>query len=101
MTNFQAGCLLLAARLVLIAELALPCFGQSTLATISGVVTDSQGAAISGATVSANQIATGEHFTVKTNQSGFYSIPNLAVGAYSLTIEQTGFHRYVHENITL
>jgi hypothetical protein len=64
-------------------------------------VTDAQGALVSGATVTANQIATGEHFAVKTNQSGFYSISNLTVGAYSVTIEQAGFRRYVHENITL
>jgi hypothetical protein len=71
------------------------------LATISGVVTDTQGALVAGASVTAAQLATGEHFAVTTNSSGFYSIPNLTVGAYSLTIEQSGFRRYVRGNITL
>ena len=68
----------------------VPAFAQGSLAAISGVVTDAQGAVVSGAGVTATQVATGEHYPVKTNSAGFYSIPNLSVGAYSLTIEQTG-----------
>jgi hypothetical protein len=79
----------------------VPGFAQSSLATISGAVTDEQGANIAGATVTANQEATGEHFAVKTNESGFYSISNLAVGAYSVSIEKEGFRRSVHPNIVL
>jgi hypothetical protein len=78
-----------------------PGFSQFNQATISGAVTDAQGAAISGATVAAAGIATGVRTQVATNDSGFYAIPNLPVGAYTLTIEHPGFRRYVRENLTL
>ena len=57
------------------------------LATISGVATDAQGAVISGANVTAVDAATGVRTAVKTNDSGFYSIPNLPVGSYTVTVE--------------
>jgi hypothetical protein len=89
-------------RILLLLLVPLPAaFPQGSVAIINGDVTDAQGAAVSGATVTATQVATGEHFGVKTNSSGFYSIPNLSVGGYSVTIEQTGFRRYLHDNITL
>ena len=81
--------------------LNIPAFSQGGLATISGAVTDPQGAVIANANVTVNQISTGEHSSVVTNTSGFYSIPNLAVGEYTVTIEQTGFKRYLRSNIVL
>ena len=86
---------------VLFSVFAVPAFPQDVQATVSGVVTDPQGATVPGAKVTANQVATGEHFSVTTNASGFYSISNLAVGQYTVTIEQTGFKRYIRENIVL
>jgi hypothetical protein len=93
-------------RKLVVALLGLVCavismFAQSSLATINGVVIDAQGGNVAGATITANQEATGEHFTVKTNEAGFYSIPNLAVGAYSVSIAKEGFRRSVHPNIML
>ncbi|MDQ2901438.1 MAG: carboxypeptidase regulatory-like domain-containing protein, partial [Acidobacteriota bacterium] len=79
----------------------VPAFPQGNQATISGVVTDAQGAAIPGASVTAVDSATAARFPVKTNDSGFYSIPNLPVGAYSITVEHEGFRRNVRENLTL
>src|SRR5437868_3633454 len=71
------------------------------LATISGIVTDAQGAAVSGASVTATSSATGVKTAVKTNESGFYSLPNLPVGSYSLAVEHEGFRRYMRENLGL
>ena len=47
--------------------------------TISGSVTDSQGAAISGAAVEVKSVATNAVFSAVTNTSGFYTAPSLAV----------------------
>src|SRR5712692_3710692 len=74
---------------------------QSNQAFVSGVVTDSQGAVIPGATISATNIATGVRTTATTNDTGFYAIPNLPVGVYTLTVEHAGFRRYVREDIVL
>jgi hypothetical protein len=88
-------------RFLLLFAFALPALPQGSLATISGVVTDSAGAAVNGAKVAATQVATATRYEATTNNAGFYSIPNLPLGGYSVTIEQKGFRRYVHENITL
>ncbi len=36
-----------------------------------------------------------------TNGSGFYSLPNLPIGVYTITIENPGFRRTVRDGITL
>jgi Carboxypeptidase regulatory-like domain len=62
--------------------------------TISGVVTDTSGAVVSGAKVVATNTQTGITTTVTTDGKGFYVIPALAVGDYSLQINLAGFKTY-------
>ena len=81
--------------------LAAIAHGQLNQASISGVVTDAQGAAVPGAAVVATNTATDARTRTSTNEAGFYSIPNLPIGAYSLTVERQGFRRYEHKDITL
>jgi hypothetical protein len=76
-------------------------FGQSNQASISGVVTDAQGAAVPGVKVTMSNLETGVLNSATTNQGGFYSIPALPVGAYSLAAERQGFRRYVRQGIAL
>lgn len=77
------------------------CLAQSNLASISGVVTDPQGAAVPQAAVSILNTATGVHTATTTNSAGFYAVPNLPVGSYSMTVDHTGFRRYVRQGIVL
>ena len=77
------------------------CFAQSNQAAISGVVSDPQGAVIPGANVVAVDTATGVRTTAVTNGAGFYNLQNLSIGAYTLTVERSGFRKYVRESITL
>ncbi len=87
---------------VLLALSALPyASAQPNQANVSGVITDVQEASVAGASVIAADSATGVKTTVTTNASGFYSIPNLPVGAYTLTVEAQGFRRYVRDQITI
>src|SRR5690242_9291690 len=79
----------------------VPAFAQSSQAAISGIVTDAQGAAIPAATITAAGKNTGVKTTVSTNEAGFYSMPNLPVGTYTLSVERQGFRRSVRENIVL
>jgi len=80
---------------------SLPNLFAQGLATISGAATDAQGAAITGASVTAVDAATGVRTAVKTNDAGFYSIPNLPVGSYTVIVEHAGFRRYVREKVNL
>jgi hypothetical protein len=70
-------------------------------ATLSGLITDSSGAAIADATVSTKNVATGEVREVVTNGEGFYSVPNLLPGAYDLTVTAKQFQKTVQRGITL
>jgi len=86
-----AGLLLLAGLLA----------AQSPQATISGVVTDAQGAVVVGAEVVALNTQTGVKHPAKTNESGFYVIRFLPVGDYLISAELPGFRRFERRGITL
>jgi Carboxypeptidase regulatory-like domain len=72
---------------------------QEFRATISGRVTDSQNAVISGAKIGATQIGTEAKFETVSAADGSYTIPFLPPGSYRLTAENAGFKRYVRDNI--
>jgi Carboxypeptidase regulatory-like domain/TonB-dependent Receptor Plug Domain len=61
-----------------------------TSATIVGIVTDSTGAAIPGATVRITQAETDAARTAKTGSGGEYRFPFLKPGEYTVTAENTG-----------
>ena len=74
---------------------------QSNLASIGGVITDAQGAVIPQTHVTARDTATGVQTAATSNSSGLYRLQNLAIGAYTVTVEHNGFRRYVRDGITL
>jgi len=66
---------------------------QNAISTgsISGQVTDTSGALVLGATVTAENVAAGIKLNTKTNGAGFYTLPSLPVGAYNIAVSQAGF----------
>ena len=64
---------------------------QSTLSTITGVVTDSSGALVPEAKVTAREGATGVVRSGVTNDAGLYSFPNILPGTYVVTVSRIGF----------
>ncbi|MCC6367485.1 MAG: TonB-dependent receptor [Bryobacterales bacterium] len=64
---------------------------QSSTQTIEGVVSDSTGAVIEGAKVTATNVATGVTSTVSTNTAGAYAFPLIPVGNYDVKVELSGF----------
>ncbi|MGC8794016.1 MAG: TonB-dependent receptor domain-containing protein [Bryobacteraceae bacterium] len=74
---------------------------QEVRASITGIVTDPSGAPVAGATVTVTNVAQNVSVTTKTNESGNYVTPFLAPGTYRLTVEQSGFKKFVRENIVL
>src|SRR5258705_7457571 len=76
-------------------------FAQTPQATISGVVTDAQGAVIAGAEVVATSAATSIKSVARSNDSGFYSLRFLPIGDYTVSVEHTGFRRSVRQGVTL
>ncbi|HEY6129052.1 MAG TPA: TonB-dependent receptor [Candidatus Acidoferrum sp.] len=68
---------------------------QTFRGTILGTVTDSSGAAIAGAAVAVKNVNTGLSRTVSTSEDGTYSVPELPIGTYTVTVEKTGFKQGV------
>jgi outer membrane receptor protein involved in Fe transport len=81
--------------------LSVPSIAQVTGATLSGLISDSSGAAIPGAAVSVNNVATGEVRQVITNGEGFYSVPNLLPGMYDVSVTANQFQKTLQKGITL
>ena len=69
--------------------------------SVSGTVKDVSSAVITNATINATNIATGVQHQVATNGQGFYSLPDLAIGRYNITIQKTGFNPYQRTGITV
>jgi len=73
-----------------------------TTAAMHGVVTDTKGATLPGATVLVTHVPTGTVYSASTRADGRYNIPGLRVGGpYTVKISFIGFKDYVEENITL
>lgn len=70
-----------------------------TTGQISGNVTDQAGAAVLGATVTATSTATGAKRTAQTTADGNYSIVNLDIGVYKLSVSGTGFKATTVTNV--
>src|SRR5450432_992649 len=76
-------------------------WAQQITGSIRGTVADPTGAAVQGATVSAQQAETGLTRTVVTDHSGAYDVLELPVGHYRLQVEAKGFQTYIQQGITL
>lgn len=70
---------------------ALPAAAQNVTTTLRGKVTDEQGGALPGATVTAKNPGTSATRSVTTGSLGQYFIPNLLTGTYELTVTLQGF----------
>jgi hypothetical protein len=92
---------LLPALVLAIVSLLQPsAIGQINTANLSGNVKDNTGAAIPSATVAVLQVATGISRTVTSNDSGFFNVPLLQPGDYTITVSRDGFDTAT-EKITL
>lgn len=76
-------------------------FAQSASPTLTGVVTDPNGAVISGATVTATNKATNLSRTATTNDEGVYVISSLPVGEYDVNVRSNGFKDLKINSVTL
>jgi hypothetical protein len=74
---------------------------QDFRATITGRVTDTNKAAVPNAQVTVKNIGTNESTVVTTNSEGNYKAPFLRPGAYSITVEVTGFKKVTRDNVEL
>ena len=74
---------------------------QENTASITGTVTDSTGATIKGATVTAKDVDRGTSLTTQTNDSGIFDLPRVPVGNYEISVAAQGFQTAVQKKVTL
>ena len=86
---------------VLIIAVASALHAQEIRGSISGAVTDSTGAAVAGAKVVATDTATNASSETVTNEAGRYSLLFLRPSGYQLTVEASGFKKFVREDVAL
>jgi hypothetical protein len=72
---------------------------QAVTGTLLGNVTDSSGAAVPGATVTATEVQTNSSRTAVSNEAGIYIFSSLRNGTYTVTAELQGFRKVIRENI--
>ncbi len=72
-----------------------------TSGQIAGSVVDQNGAVVPDATITALHLETGAKRTLMTSADGNYSIVNLAIGTYRLTITKTGFKETSVSNVVV
>jgi len=78
---------------------AISLWAQTFRGTILGTVTDPTGKLVAGATVTVKNTGTGLERTTSTTPDGGYTIPELPVGNYTVTVTQTGFQTSVTTNV--
>ena len=81
--------------------LLTPASAQSVYGSIFGTVTDSTGAAVSGATISVKDVGKGTVVVVTSNGSGDYSVPHLIPDVYDLKVAAKGFKAFETQGITV
>lgn len=84
----------------LLAAPGLVC-GQTTAASISGVVRDQTGGVMPGVTIQMKNLATGEVRSTASDSEGRYGVPNLEPGNYELRAEKPRFKTEVESPVSL
>ncbi len=74
---------------------------QLTRGSIAGTVTDSSGGTLADAQVTITNLGTNISRSITTNEVGFYRLPALEPGVYSVKIEKTGFGTVEAKDVTV
>jgi hypothetical protein len=80
---------------------SLPASAQVVGGTVTGVVTDSTGAAIPDAAVKVRNLETGAERSLATGADGRFSAPSVPVGDYSISVSHDGFQAQQRNGISL
>jgi hypothetical protein len=89
-------------RFTVLGALSLPLLvGQSDVARIAGTITDTSGAVIPGAAVTAKNEKTGQDRKVVADSTGRYVIPNLSPSTYAITAEAASFSESRYSGVPL
>jgi len=89
----------LSAAALLLAAVSL--YAQQNTGSMSGVIIDANGAVIPAASLKALHQPTGQEFVTESTAAGLYVFPSLPTGAYTVSVEKSGFRRINRSNIEI
>ncbi|HJZ69761.1 MAG TPA: TonB-dependent receptor [Blastocatellia bacterium] len=81
--------------------LGFSAIAQQETATITGEVKDASGAVVPKAQITLTNVEKNLSLKSETNEQGLYTVPSLKPGPYSMTVEKSGFKKFVRSGITL
>jgi hypothetical protein len=87
--------------LTLLLAIQIGVWAQSATGSISGVVTDPNGALVTGATITAISKSTNQRRSVTSSGDGVYALSPLSVGEYEIKISAPGFKDLTFEKVIL
>src|ERR1700756_3495405 len=87
--------------LLMLLAAAVSVSAQTFRGTILGTVTDPSGAVVAGAQVTVKNTGTGLLRSTTTSGDGSYSLPELPIGSYDVTVSQAGFQTSVTKGVTV
>src|ERR1044071_7063235 len=90
--------LILVALLLLCASLS---FGQTALATVTGTISDASGAVLPNTPITLRNLENGQVFTAASSSTGNFTVSQLPIGDYDLTVTAPGFKTYTHSKFHL
>jgi hypothetical protein len=96
-----AGAVLGVAALMLFLASGQRAEAQLDQGTVTGVVQDTTGAVISGATVTLTETDTGLKLTRTTGRNGIYTFSPVKIGNYDVSADAPGFQTVVQEHLEL
>src|SRR5258708_6107573 len=76
-------------------------FAQSDRATITGTISDPAGAVVANAPIVARNLDTGADYQAASTNTGNYTLSELPVGRYEVSVSVPGFKRYLRQGLTL
>ncbi len=88
-------------NIVLFLVTLLAAFGQSDVARLVGTVSDSSGAVVPGATVTIKNERTGDERSLKTNDQGYFIVPQLSPANYTITGKADGMATQEYREVRL
>ncbi|MBM3726172.1 MAG: TonB-dependent receptor [Acidobacteria bacterium] len=84
-----------------VSPLAFALSGFSQTSSLSGLISDSSGAAVPGVVVKLANTLTNEQYTGVSSSAGNYTVPLLKPGIYEVRVEHTGFKQFRQTGIVI
>ena len=86
---------------VILGAVNVPILAQESRGSILGTVTDAQKAVVPGVEIVVTNVETNRSRSTVSGDTGFYEVPWLDAGSYSVSAEIPGFRKYVRSGITV